>query len=60
MGDKAWAKHGSGLANKIFPMVLTCLSLTGLFAASGTFLKASDGLRTVKGTPYLAAGLVIF
>lgn len=39
---------------------LTCLSLIGFFAASGTFLRASGGLRTVKGTPYLAAGLVIF
>lgn len=44
----------------LFPMVLTCLSLTGFLAASGTFLMVSDGLRTVKGTPYLAAGFVIF
>ncbi len=64
LSDNAWAKHRSGLANDIhgslFPMVLTCLSLTGFFAATGTFLMASDGLRTVKGTPYLAAGFVIF
>lgn len=33
---------------------------TGFLAASAGFLAASVGLFAVKGTPYLAAGLVIF
>ena len=42
-----------------FYSLLTGLCLTAGFLSAG-FLAASDNLFTVKGTPYLAAGLVIF
>lgn len=40
-------------------MTLTGLCFTASFLSAG-FLAASDTFLTVKGTPYLQAGLVIF
>lgn len=41
------------------PSSLTALCLSSALLSTG-FLAASDTFLTVKGTPYLAAGLVIF